>query len=264
MRPADSAPDRLGTHRRDLVAALGCAGILLSACTVVGPTIPVQPGAGGNLATLQADRRACMAQTDARVQPIASRPGSSAARIQVLYNEVYGRCMAARGNVVSAAATPSTGRGDAPGVGATGLTDPDSIAARQSLASRIDGFRQACAGERISVSVTEAVLSPSADARVVELSTPEGGNCFGQPGTNAYLVLHSGSAWRTLLSAEPGSIKVLNTRRNGYADLELHSLGLCVYDYRWDGSRYVRTGAKDCATAAPPSASTLSRAIRRN
>lgn len=97
---------------------------------------------------------------------------------------------------------------------------------------------------------------------MVELTTPDGGACFGQPGQNTYLVAKVGQGWRRLLSAEPGSIAVLGTRRNGYADLELNSLGTCAYAYRWTGSRYAQAGSRDCATAAPPTVRTLPRAIR--
>jgi hypothetical protein len=64
---------------------------------------------------------------------------------------------------------------------------------------------------------------------MVELTTPDGGNCFGQPGQDTYLVTKAGQGWRQVLSAEPGSISVLKTRHDGYADLELNWLGMCVY-----------------------------------
>jgi len=222
-----------------------------------------------------ADRRACMAATDQQVQPAANRimaaardgvpqPGPISAQVQVLYDQSYGPCMAARGNIV---AVSGAGQGRAAAAGNvtyTGLTDPDSIAARQTLASTIEGFRRDCEGERIEVSTYEAVLSTSSRARTVTLTTPAGGNCFGQPGRNTYLVAKVGIAWQTLLSAEPGSIQISDTAHNGYGDTEVHSLGLCIYNYRWDGNRYVKTSAMNCATAAPPTVSTLSRAIRRN
>lgn len=265
MQDVDPVSGGGARGRLQRVAAVSCASIMLSACTLVGPTIPVQPGPGGSSATLQTDRRACMAQTDAQVQPVANRPGSSTAQIQVLYNATYGSCMAARGNIVLAAVPAASQPGQVPaGMGSTGLNDPGSMAALRSLAPVIESFRQGCEGERIAVSVTEAVLSPTAEARTVVLTTPAGGNCFGQPGQNSYLVARTGSSWRTLLTAEPGSIQLSTRRHNGYADVGLHSLGLCVYDYRWDGNRYARVSARDCATTAPPTLSTLPRAIRRS
>jgi len=214
-----------------------------------------------------------MAATDQQVQPAANRimaaardgvpqPGPISAQAQVLYDQSYGPCMAARGNIL---AVSGAGQGRAAGnVTYTGLTDPDSIAARQTLAGTIEGFRRDCEGERIEVSTLETVLSTSSRARTVTLTTPSGGNCFGQPGQNAYLVAKVGSAWRTLLSAEPGSIQISATAHNGYGDAEVHSLGSCIYYYRWDGSRYVKASAKDCATAVPSTMSTLPRAMRRN
>ncbi len=150
----------------------------------------------------------------------------------------------------------------AAGMGAGGPQDPGSIAALQSLAGLISQFRRTCDGERIAVTVTEAAVSPAVEARLVELTTPGGGNCFGQPGQNTYLVAKIGQGWRQLLSAEPGSIAVLGMGHDGRADLELNSLGTCTYTYRWTGSRYAQAGSRDCATAAPPTMRTLPRAIR--
>ncbi len=240
---------------------LAAAALLLSACmTVVGPTVPVQPSAGKSPLAFQGDHIACMASTTAQVQPVANRGTSSTAAIQGMFNAAYGGCMAARGNVVLAAApvgAPAVG-----GTGAGGRSDLDSQAARRSLAAVIDGFRRACEGERIAIGVTGAAVSPGVEARMVELTTPEGGSCFGQPGQNSYLVAKKGQGWQRLLSAEPGSITVLGTQHNGYADLELNSLGMCVYTYRWTGSRYAQDGSRDCGTAAPPTMGTLPRAIR--
>lgn len=241
--------------------SLAASALLLSACaTLIGPTVPVQPSAGKSPFAFQGDRASCVASTTAQVQPVADRRTSSTAVLQGMFDAAYGGCMAARGNVVLAAA-PAT----APGMGgreAGGLSDPDSLAARRSLGAVIDGFRRNCDGERIAVTVTEAALSPIVEARMVELTTPGGGNCFGQPGRNVYLVVRTGGGWRRLLSAEPGSITALNTRRNGYADLELNSLGACIYTYRWTGSRYAQGGSRDCGTAAPPTLGTLSSAVR--
>ena len=264
MRPGSGPYRKAGLGLPGLVS-LAASALLLSACaTVIGPTVAVHPSAGKPPLAFQGDRAACMASTTAQVQPVADRGGNSVAAIQGMFDAAYGACMAARGNLVLAAApatAPGVGMGRG-GVELGGLRDPDSVAARQSLAAVTDRFRRDCDGERILVSVTEALLSPAADARLVELSTPGGGNCFGQPGRNAYLLAKAGGGWRRLLSAEPGSITVLNTRHNGHLDLELNSLGTCVYGYRWTGSRYAQAGSRGCGTAAPPTLGTLSRAAR--
>ena len=264
-----------------LPAAITVASLLLSGCVTlgppiaIGPSVAVQPGRGRSPAVFAADRRACMAATDQQVQPAADRirnaallgmpqSGPISAQVQVLYDQSYGPCMTARGNVVAASGS-GQGRATVAGnVTYKGLTDTDSIAARQTLTSNIEGFRRACEGERIEVATLEAVLSETSNARTISLTTPGGGSCFGQPGQNTYLVAKVGGAWRTLLEAEPGSIEISDTKHNGYGDAEVHSLGLCVYYYRWNGTRYVQVSARDCATAAPPTVSTLSRAIRRN
>jgi len=259
MRPGSAHYRRAG-QGGVAAAAMAASATFLSACTVlIGPTVPVQPAPGKAPAAFLADRRACMAQTDAQLQPVADRRGGTPAQIQAMYDAFYGGCMASRGNVVAAAATGSAAAG---GAASPGLRDPDSAGARRSLAAVIDGFRRNCDGERIDVRVTKAALSSSAEARMVELTTPDGGNCFGQPGQNTHLVAKAGQGWRQVLSAEPGSISVLKTRHDGYADLELNSLGMCVYGYRWNGAKYVQAGSHDYGTAAPPTMGTLPRAIR--
>lgn len=161
-----------------------------------------------------------MAATDQQVQPAANRimaaakagapqPGPISAQVQVLYDQSYGPCMTARGNVLAASGS-GQGRDTVAGnVTYTGLTDPDSIAARQTLASGIEGFRRACEGERIEVATYEAVLSETSNARTISLTTPGGGFCFGQPGQNTYLAaraehLPGGQGRRRLAHAARG------------------------------------------------------------
>ena len=260
MRPG-SGPLRTAGRRLRSAATLTASALLLSACTtVVGPTVPVQPSAGKSPLAFQGDHAACMASTTAQVQPVANRGMDRVATIQGMFDAAYGGCMSARGNVVLAAAPAGAPAGG--GTAAGGQSDLDSQAARRSLAALIDGFRRDCDRERIAVAVTRAALSPSTEARMVELTTPDGGSCFGQPGQNSYLLAKAGGVWQRLLSAEPGSITVLGTRHNGYADMELSSLGMCVYTYRWTGSRYAQASSRDCGTAAPPTMGTLPRAIR--
>lgn len=242
-----------------LISAIPAPAVasLLSACTMVGPTVGVQPGAGRTAATLAEDHRACMAETDARLRPVALRPGMGPAVVQPLYDRAYGDCMGRRGNVVAAAApgTYPAARAVAAGGGAlttSGLRDAGSVAARQSLSHEVADSQRACEDERIDVATAEIALSPGLSARRVELSTPGGGSCFGEPGRNSYVVAQSGAGWQRLLAAEPGSITARPSSHGGMADLDLHSLGQCVYAYRWNGGRYVQAAARDCATAAPP------------
>ena len=136
-------------------------------------------------------------------------------------------------------------------------------AARQSLSGVIADNARICNDERIVATASRVALAPSVSGRIVTLSTPFGGFCFGQPGQNDYLLVKSGPSWRTLLAAEPGSIEVLASRHAGRADVALHSLGICVYTYRWNGSAYTQAGSHDCATSAPPTLRTLAPAIRR-
>ena len=256
---------RMRTLRAILVPA---AAGLLSACTLVGPTVAVQPGPGLTSATLAEDRRACMAETDAHLRLVALRPGMGPAAMQPLYDRTYGDCMGRRGNLVTAARPPGTSPAatavPAGGGGVTysGLRDPDSVAARQSQYGEVESSRRACPDERIDVATNDLPLSPGVVARLVELSTPGGGLCFGQPGTNAYVMAKSGAGWQRLLAAEPGSVTARSSSHGGMADLDLHSLGLCEYAYRWNGSRYVQAGARECGTAAPPTMRTLPNTIR--
>ena len=65
-----------------------------------------------------------------------------------------------------------------------------------------------------------------------------------------------------LLAAEPGSIDVLQNRHGGYRDVELHSLGQCVFTYRWNGRAYVKSGTRDCPLDAPPGVGDVANRIR--
>ena len=250
-----------------LLAAATSAG-----CVMIGPTVPVTPGAGRTSAAFNDDRRACMAATDQQVQPVADRRAAAAgqgargptitnADLQRMYNETYGQCMTARGNVVATTAGGPRFASDSLQA-ATNLTDPDSNAARAAVQDIVANYQKSCPGERIVVTVTDAPLASSAKVRLVALSTPYGGTCFGQPGQNTYVLAKQGTGWTRLLSAEPGSIDVLPGTHRGYRDLRMNSLGMCTYAYGWNGSRYVQTGSDQCATAAPPTVSTLAQASR--
>ena len=255
--------------------ALLLAAATLAGCVVIGPTVPVTPGAGRTPAAFSDDRRACLATTDQQVQPVADRRAAAAqaggqgaraptitnADLQRMYNETYGQCMTARGNVVGA--TPGGPQYPSDKLqAATDLTDPDSNGARAAVQDVVAGFQNSCPGERIVVTVTDAPLGASVKARLVALSTPYGGTCFGQPGQNTYVLAKQGTGWTRLLSAEPGSIDVLPGSHRNYRDLRMNSLGMCTYTYAWNGTRYVQTGSDQCATAAPPTVSTLAQATR--
>ena len=111
-------------------------------------------------------------------------------------------------------------------------------------------------------SARQVTLSERGTARVVALTEPHGGSCFGEPGENDYLIERHGGGWALLLAAEPGSISVLPETRLGHADVDLHSLGLCVYRYGWNGSRYAIVGSHDCALPSPPTTGTLPGLLR--
>ena len=84
--------------------------LMLSGCTVIGPTVAVAPGAGKSEAAFEQDHRACMAQTDAALQPVADRLNGQASSpqqfaanndtIQREYDRSYASCMDARGNIL--------------------------------------------------------------------------------------------------------------------------------------------------------------------
>ena len=246
---------------------------LLAACVAIGPKVPVTPAAGRSQAAFDEDRRACMTATDQQVQPIANRAATTALAgrqgamtttdLQRLYDASYGQCMAARSNLVAAA--PSGPRFPSESLqNATDLTDPDSMSARQSVQDLLTGFARSCPGERIVVNVTDAPIASTSTIRLVALSTPYGGSCFGQPGQNTYLLAKRGPDWSRLLSAEPGSIDILPSSRGGYHEVRLNSLGQCTYRYAWNGSRYVQTSADHCMTATAQTLGELASAIRRD
>jgi hypothetical protein len=99
--------------RRAAVAGRTAAALalgLLASCILIGPSAPVSPGPGKSPAASDADCAACMRATDREPQPMANELNGAArraaevaadnARIQRMYDESYGGCMAGRGNVV--------------------------------------------------------------------------------------------------------------------------------------------------------------------
>jgi len=76
------------------------------------------------------------------------------------------------------------------------------------------------------------------------------------------LVVKGPRGWTKALSAGPGFIEVQGTRHQGYADLELASLGMCRFKYRWNGSGYVSARSEECGSLAkPPTVGSLSRIL---
>ncbi len=274
QRPRDRA------HRWHLVA-LSAMPVLASSCTTtMGPTVFVTPGAGKSQAAFYADRRGCMATTDQALQPVANRMNAAAQtaeqvqanndQIQRLYDDSFGRCMTARGNAVAAPAiAQAAGPPAAPASPAVhdrsnspALSDPQSQAAKHSIAPTVRELLAACAGETIEVDAYDAPVSAARTARLLALTQPHGGSCLGQPGENDYLVARGGRGWSELLAAEPGSIGILDSTHLGYADVEMRSLGSCVFTYRWNGVAYGKSASRDCPFTAPPSVGDVAGRIR--
>jgi hypothetical protein len=174
--PREPPSGRAWVARRPACAALALLAMLPAGCTTIGPSAPVSPGRGKSAEAFARDRTACMAETDARVQPMANRlnlvprgPDGIAADnrvIQGAYDEEFGRCMADRGDVpagsASTAATavvpPATDVVGGPGTGPTdrgpaadafrrwfvtrsGCFDRQAREARCSLSVNLEGFK---------------------------------------------------------------------------------------------------------------------------
>lgn len=269
------------TSKRWLAVAVLC--LVHASCTkAIGPTVGVGPAPGRPALLSGQDRRACMDQVDRVLQPAADQMNRSTGtlqqvaanndRIQVLYDARYAQCMGALGYALPAAASqppyartdPMPGMLPSPDASAdpASLQDADSAAAARSLGPFLRELHSACGDDTIAVAVHDAPVSPSIIARMVVLTTPDGVFCLGQPRESDFLLAKSGGGWVRLLTAEPGSIDVLRTSHGGHADLELHSLSLCIYRYAWKGGRYAQVKATDCATAAPPTMQSLPKVIR--
>ena len=196
---------------------------VVASCKTIGPTVAVSPAPGKAADAFAEDRRACMASTDAALQPVATRLNLTArradevtagnARIQVMYDGRFGQCMSDRGNAVLASADASKEpQGAAPPAGGeaiytpTSSGDPTSTEAEQALAPMIARLRRDCEGEDMVPSAREVTLSAQGTARLVALTEPHRGSCFGEPGENDYLIERLGGGWSLLLAAEPGSI----------------------------------------------------------
>ena len=225
-----------------------------------------------------------MARTDRLLQPVATAANLQASstqdvaasneRIQISYDQSYGDCMSARGNVVSAAATPPVPDPARPAVAnasdivdasnTPALSDAASQEAKRFIGPKVRALLKGCPGEKIAISAHDAPLGPGVVARLVALNQPDGGDCLGHIGESDYLVLKTpGGGWRILLAAEPGSIVVrANSQDGSHRDLELRSFGSCIYAYRWDGGAYHAAGAQDCTLPAPVAPEGYAGAIR--
>ena len=275
--------------RRKAIPAILVPVLIVGACTTIGPTVPVGPGAGKSQEDFGTDRKACMAQTDRMLQPVANRANLQAAttqdvvasnrRIQVAYDRSYGACMASRGNLVPAPAVPlpSEPMPPTPELALAGplpvsdasnelaLSDPDSLAAKQSVSPKVRSLMAGCPGETIAAAAYDAPLRPGLTARLVVLTQPHGGDCLGHIGESDFLVARTaGGGWRILLAAEPGSIGIRMGSHGGYRDVELRSFGSCVYAYRWNGRAFYPLVADthDCTLPAPVAPGGYADAIR--
>jgi hypothetical protein len=253
LKPPDHGPARAG--------ALALA-LLLQGCTTIGPTVHVEAGPGKSQAEWDEDRGACMKETDRAVQPFANglnvdfgrtadQVRSDNGRIQQAYDNDYGHCMATRGNRVAGLApvpTPAPMPGDAVGQAQEALDlspvmDAVSASAAGSVEAKAKEFRGACPGEVIAVNVRPAPISRTAVTRLVALTEPHGGGCFGNKGEVDYLVMRSDGQWRMLLE---GLLTLADGRHAGFADIDLQGAGLCTKTFRWNGKGYTQAGERDC------------------
>jgi hypothetical protein len=109
--------------RRLRGAALALLAILPTACAYIGPTARIDPGPGKSSDAFTEDRRACMAETDGSIQPMANRLNAvirpleriaaDNQAIQRAYDDAFMGCMAARGNL-PAGSTAVAGAGTEP------------------------------------------------------------------------------------------------------------------------------------------------------
>ena len=247
--------------RRPRASAL-IAVLLVASCTEIGPKVRVEAGAGKSQAALEQDGAACRADTDMAVQPFANSlnlaVGRSAEqvqadndRIQGAYDERYGQCMAAKGNHVAGIAPPATPLprpNDAVGQAQEALElsppmDAISTSAAQSVGAKVQEFRQACPSEVIAVGVRPAEISSTIVSRLVRLTEPHGGSCFGNHGEVDYLMIRHGEAWETLLE---GLLTVAGSRHAGFRDVEIHGVGMCMRTFRWNGRVYAQVDERDC------------------
>ena len=250
------------SQSRHGAVSVALTALLLASCTEIGPTVHVEAGAGKSQAAWDDDRGACTAETDRAVQPFANglnvdfgrtadQVRADNGRIQQAYDDHYGQCMAAHGNRVAGLApvpTPAPAADDAVGQVQEALAlshpmDAISTSAAGSVASQITEFRASCPEEVIAVDVRPALVSRTVTARLVALTLPHGGACFGNKGEVDYLLVMRRDGWETELS---GLLALAPTRHRGFVDVEQQGAGSCTRTFSWNGRRYAASGARDC------------------
>ncbi len=70
------------------------------------------------------------------------------------------------------------------------------------------------------------------------------------------------AAGRGCSPRSPGRSASWTSAHAGYADVELRSLGLCVFTYQWTGTAYAKAASRDCPFAAPPSVGDVATHLR--
>lgn len=235
--------------RTDMMMAAASALLLLPGCattTVVGPTVQVVPGRGQSTAAQQADRRACMAQTTAEVQPVADRLSAAAvaqgflrasgptvaAQVQPMFDQGYGGCMAARGYQVGG--LPAQDAAARPQASAT--PDRTGILAAAGLKLRGQQVLDECD------TPVQPVLSTLQLGGVVgnaTLVSSEDSLCFGAAGAQLTILRRTGGGWTQVFSNSGATVQVRPTRHGGVADIAITGTGMNVGVQRWDGARFV-------------------------
>lgn len=113
------------------------------------------------------------------------------------------------------------------------------------LTGKLAEFRHACSDEIVDAAPTSVKMGPGTTAVLVKLTSSKG-MCFGQPGENDYLLVEGPSGWRSVLAAEPGSIRVGRPDAKGFAVVTLYGLGMCRITYKRATSGFKATPSKDC------------------
>ena len=130
------------------------------------------------------------------------------------------------------------------------------------LAGKLAEFRQACSDEIVDAKPTSVKVGPQTTAVLVKLTSSKG-LCFGQPGENDYLLVEGSSGWRSILAAEPGSIRVGQPDAKGFAVITLYGLGMCRITYKRAMSGFKGTPSKDChGLNGSPSLLDVARTVR--